>query len=182
MLKLHEVQQGTSEWHDLRAGKYTGSSAHKVLKYGAIEYSLTDQGEFGGNWYTRRGHILEEEAIELYEAIKKTTVQRPGFVTNSRYPNCGYSPDGLLDDRVIEVKCFNEAKHLQLYKGNVPLEVLAQIYFGMLICERKLANLIIYNPELEPKLAFKIIEVKYRRAIFTNFKRILQTGEVAHAK
>ena len=25
--------------------------------------------QFAGNFYTKRGHILEEEAIELYEAI-----------------------------------------------------------------------------------------------------------------
>lgn len=180
MIQLHQVEQGSDEWQALRQGRYTGSNAHKLLKYGARPYSLTESSEFTGTFWTKRGHLLETEAIELYEAITGTTVEHPGFVTNSKFPDCGYSPDGLQAAHVIEVKCFNEPKHLKLYGGELPLEIMAQIHFGMLICERKLARLVIYNPKLEPKLALKIIEIKARPAIHQNFKRIL-TKEANHA-
>lgn len=181
MIKVHEVEQGTDEWHELRAGKYTGSNAHKLLKFGRIDYAITERG-FGGNFFTKRGHVLEDEAIEIYEQITGTIVDRVGFVTNSQWPNCGYSPDGISGEVLIEVKCFNEAKHLKIAGGDIPLEILAQIYFGMLITGKRIAHLIIYNPDLDPKRAFKIIEVKYKRAVINNFKRILQTKEVTNAR
>lgn len=176
MVKVHRVEQGSNEWHQLRAGKYTGASAHKLLKFGAIDYSLTNSGNFRGNFWTKRGHILEEEAIELYETIKKVSIDRPGFVTNSRYPDCGYSPDGLAPDRIIEVKSFDEKKHLEIYHADpesIPITILGQVHFGMFICEIDSADLVIYNPNLEAKLAFKIIHIESRPNIKANFKRIL---------
>jgi len=174
MVTIHDVNQGTEAWHALRSGKYTGANAHKLLRYGATSFSLTEHSSFGGNYHTKRGHALEPEAIGLYEAITGTHVERPGFVTNTAYPTAGFSPDGLQTARVVEVKCFNEEKHLKLYGGDIPLEVLAQIHFGMLICELKAASLLIYNPDLDdPKKCFKIIDIPYNRNIANNFKRIL---------
>lgn len=187
MITVHDCLQGTDAWHELRSGKYTGSNAHKLLTAGGKKviadgastlYALTGTDEFGGNFYTKRGHILEEEAIELYEAIKRQKVERPGFVTNTSFPACGYSPDGIVPDATIEVKCFNQAKHMAIYGGEIPLTVMAQLHFGMLICGKALARLVIYNPELDPKLAFKIIEVKARRPITKNFNQILTNNKV----
>ncbi|HEX4201340.1 MAG TPA: YqaJ viral recombinase family protein [Chthoniobacterales bacterium] len=183
MITVHEVEQGSDEWQELRAGKYTGSNAHKLLRHGAGTYALTEQNGFGGNFWTKRGHLLETEAVELYERIARVSVDRPGFVTNDRYPRCGYSPDGLVLERaLLEVKCFDEPKHLKLIAGDISLEILAQVHFGMLICERKIAYLLPYNPKLEPRKAFKIIPIKFNRAIANNFKRILSAKEVQIGK
>lgn len=178
MIVIHDLEQGSQAWHDIREGRFTGSSAHNLLKHGAVDYSLTKPSNFKGNFYTKRGHTLEPEAIQLFESIYKTTVQRPGFVTNDRYPTAGYSPDGLTNDMVIEVKCFNEKRHLDMYDGNIPFEILAQIHFGMFVCEKKIATLIIYNPSLDlnkysVKQQFKMIQIKQNRNIINNFKRIL---------
>lgn len=178
MIQIHELEQGADEWHKLRQGKYTGSNAHKLLKYGAIDYALTQASNFKGNFYTKRGGILEHEAIELYATIKQCTVTRPGFVTNTGYPLCGYSPDGLTDDRVVEVKCFNKTRHMQIFKGEIPIEVLAQVHFGMLICDKPYAHLVIYNPDLDPTYAFKSITIRATRNIQNNFKRILSQDKV----
>jgi hypothetical protein len=179
MITVHDVEQGTDEWQQLRAGKFTGSNAHKLLKYGARSYSLTEQSDFAGTFHTKRGHLLEPEAIELFEAIKHLTVDRPGFITNDAYPDCGYSPDGTLPTHIVEVKCFAEAKHLQVLEGQIPLEIMAQVQFGMLVCERKAAWLLLYNPKLDPKIAFKMIEIKARSVVQQNFRRILTAKAVA---
>jgi hypothetical protein len=173
-VKIHEVDQNTSEWMQLRSGKYTGSNADKLLRFGAIDYALTEQSDFKGNYHTKRGHILEEECVELYEKITGNNVDRPGFVTNDKYISCGYSPDGLCGETLIEVKCFNTVKHMLTVNGAIPFKVEAQIHFGLFICELKQAQLLIYNPEIEnPKDAFKIINIKARKSIQDNFKRIL---------
>lgn len=174
MITIHEVIQGTPEWHALRGGKYSGSNAYKLLgSFGANEYAKAIEQSFKGNFYTKRGHILEPEAIEFYEKITSVPVGRPGLVSNSAYPTAVYSPDGLTSDRVIEVKCFNEVEHMKIYNGDIGIKVLAQIHFGLMICEKKAAHLVIYNPSLDAKRALKIIDIKYNKAIADNFRRIL---------
>ncbi len=181
-ITIHEnIEQGSDEWHQLRAGKFTGSNADKLLKFGTIDYSLTEKGTFRGNFWTKRGHILEAEAIDLYQQIFGTVVTTAGFVTNSRYPLCGYSPDGLTDTKVIEVKCFDEKAHMAIYNGEIPFKILAQIHYGMFICGRRAADLIIYNPNLKTEQAFKVIPIRANRAIQANLKRILTTKEAVPA-
>lgn len=180
MITLHNVEQGSPEWHALREGLYTGEKAHLLLKYGKIDYALNHLNTFKGNRWTERGHLLEGEAIELYEKIRQINVLRPGFVTNDKYPDMGYSPD-FLDSALGEVKCFDEPNHMELIRAkrqdDIPLKILAQIYFGLVITELPLAYLIPYNPKIkEVKDRFKIIEIKPKRVIINNFNKIMLGG------
>jgi hypothetical protein len=202
VITIHQLQQGTPEWHSIRTGLYTGSNADKVLRFAssvkvvdgvASGYSITELSGFGGNFYTERGHILEDEALDIYAQITGHSLSRPGFVTNSEFPTCGYSPDGHDDvlDIPLEVKCFNKKKHLEMFNGDVEVKILAQIHFGQLVWEKRGARLLIYNPDFakkeidgfpnpdyDPGKAFKIIEVPYNQNIENNFKRILANGKV----
>lgn len=202
MITIHNLEQGSEEWQQIRKDLYTGTGAEKLLSFsghvkivnGVVSaYALTEITGFSGNFFTKRGHILEEQAIKLYEKIKRVTVDRAGFVTNSRFPNCGYSPDGLRTDRTIECKAFGKEKHMEIFNGAIPLKVLAQCYFGMLICGKKICDLVIYNPdfakrELEdgspnpdynPKYAIKIITLRHNPKIAANFKRKLLPQKAA---
>lgn len=172
MLSLHGVTQGSPEWHTLRSGRVTASNAHKLLSRGKEE-AMKPQMAFSGNFYTERGHRLEDEAIELYEAIINMTVARVGFITNDKYPDCGYSPDGILPDRLIEVKAFNGKKHTESYM-NIPSEVLAQVHFGLMITELPVAVLIFYNPDIDPIEDNFLLKVIGRdQKIIENFERRL---------
>lgn len=180
MITIHDVEQGSDEWHELREGKYTGSNAYKLLgSFGANEYAKAIQTGFKGSFWTKRGHVLEEEAVELYEKIYKVQVARPGFVTNSKYPGCLYSPDGLPPIPLLEVKCFDIPQHLELVNAktedDIPFKIRAQIHYGLLICERPYAHLAAYNPsqKLMVKQKFRVITIKRSPAIAANFKRIL---------
>ncbi len=188
MIHVHDIEQGSPAWLKLRENLYTGTGAEKLLAYAgqikiingvASSYALTEITGFTGNFYTRRGHILEDEALELYSSITGHRVDTPGFITNDGFPSCGYSPDGHDADlaAILEVKCFKEDKHLAMFDGAIPIKILAQIYFGMFIWNKRRARLIIYNPDLEdPAKCFKIIEIKYNRNIMNNFKRKLSTA------
>lgn len=204
MITVHDVEQGSEEWLKLREDLYTGQNADKLLSHsdkvkivnGIVSaYALNELTGFGGNFYTRRGHVLEDEALDLYRQITGHRVSRPGFVTNSKWPSCGFSPDGHDDDLELplEVKAFNEAKHMKMFNGEVPLKILAQIYFGQFIWEKKGARLVIYNPDFakkqiegepnplyDPAKAIKIIDVRYNRNIMLNFKRKLTPQEVVY--
>lgn len=174
MVTLHDVEQGSKEWEELREGLYTGSGADKLLKFGTIDYALLHTNGFRGNFWTERGHMLEEEAIDLYERIFKIPVDRVGFITNDKYPDCGYSPDGIVNDVLIEVKAFDEPEHNKLLEGEIPFKTLAQVYFGLFITEKKMAHLIAYNPKMKDiKDKFRLIPIKPKRSISSNFRRIL---------
>lgn len=185
MIRVHtNIKQGTDEWLTMRKSLYTGSNAHKLLQHaqkrrvvnGTVEsYALPVDDGFGGNFHTRRGHALEEQAIALYEQIKGVKVDRPGIVTNIEFPKCAYSPDGYrMFECTIEVKAFKEDKHLQLINGDIPIEVLAQCHFGMMICGVDRCDLTPINPRIsDPKRAFKIIPIYRNEKIINNFKRVL---------
>jgi hypothetical protein len=168
MLTLHNIEQRSAEWHKLREGRFTASNAGKLLEFGP--HKALEPSTFTGNKWTERGLILEPEAIELYERVKQIDVLHVGFVTNSHYPNCGASPDGLTD-RLIEVKCFEKDKHLSINLETIPFEVMAQLQFGMMICEMETADLVLYNPDVDAKDALKIISVERDIRIFN---RILE--------
>lgn len=157
-----EVTQNSEEWNRLHDDLVSGSSADVLLTRGLDEAMRQDFGAFRGNYYTQRGHILEGEAIEVYEAVYNCTVQIVGFVINSKYPNGGCSPDGLDGDWLLEVKCFGEKKHLSIRKAaDIPFKIMAQLQFNMMISGKKKARLILYNPDIEDnKLAFHVIEVR----------------------
>ena len=170
MIKIHNVIQGSAEWHKIRENRYTGQNAHKLLKTDDKSYALnSSHDEWNGNFYTQRGHILEEQAIEIYEKIKGLKVDRPGFVTNDKYPKAGYSPDGLLPDRTIEVKSFNEKRHLSNAEY-LEMEVKAQSQFGQVICEKDLTDVILYNPKLDADKALFIITIRKNPLIHKNIK------------
>jgi hypothetical protein len=183
MIQTHNLKQGSPEWLAARVGKYTGSNAYKLLgSHGVLEYAKAIESEFHGTFWTKRGHILEDEAIELYELIKGVKVERPGFITNDKYPNCLYSPDGILPGKGIEVKSFDLPQHMKLVRGDIDIKIMAQTHFGYLITELPEWELIAYNPHesLSPREQLVIIPIKRNPAILRNFKRIL-TQEVAHA-
>lgn len=185
MITVHQLEPGSPEWHAIRDPLYTGSNADRLLRFGLIEYSLNQGSSFGGNFYTRRGHTLEDEAIELYREITGHTVlhgKEVGFVTNSKYPTLGFSPDGFdVDlDMPIEVKAFKEDKHLAMLQGDIPMKVEAQMHFGQFVWEKKGSIFLPYNPDIEdPAKCIAIIPVRFNRNIHNNFKRIL--GGVSHA-
>lgn len=171
-----DLEQGSETWKMLRENQFTGSNAYKLLtSFGAGTWAMANDTGFTGNFYTRRGHLLEDQAIELYERIKGVTVGHTGFVTNAKYPNCLYSPDGFLPDRTIEVKAFSVNKHLQAIK-NPSIAIKAQCHFGQLILEKKLTDLILFNPskELPPEQRLVIITIKHDKDIQNNFKRIIR--------
>lgn len=176
MITIHDIPQNSTEWHDIRRNKATGSNADILLTKGldaALRANLTS---INSNYFTERGHILEAEAIELYEAIYSTQVQRPGFVVNEQYPIAGCSPDGIDGDVLLEVKCFNERKHREIAQGDIPLKIMAQVQFNMFICELPSARLIMYNPDIaDDAMAFVVREVKRNVQIHANFVKKLFT-------
>lgn len=168
MIVWHDIEQGTPEWKALRKGLWTGSVAIRLLQ-GKL---LQSNADWGGNDATRRGHALEVAAIREYERKYRRKVARPGFVTNTVYPNAGYSPDGIDGGWLLECKAFNGTRHEDLVAEKIPLTVLVQIYFGMIITGKRKARLLAFNPEYEEQLT--VIEIVYDKSIGNNIRAKLR--------
>lgn len=174
MITIHDLEQGSPAWHEIRKDKVTGSIAYILLAKGLEEaIAKNSKRAFKGNYYTDRGHVLEHEAIELYEQINDVSVGRFGFITNELYPNAGASPDGIADNVLLEVKCFNGHRMMKVGKY-IPFEVRSQLQFNMLICDLPYADLVLYNPDLADEDAFKQIREHADKRIHANIIRKLK--------
>jgi hypothetical protein len=152
MIRYYKFKQRSEQWHKYRKGKWTGSTAIDLLR-GKSAPPQSDSTY--DNKYMLRGRVLEPLAIEAYERKYRCNVASYGFVTNSKYPHAGYSPDGVDEaNTLLESKSFNLEKHDAIVSGKmpIPIETTAQIQFGMLISELKKARLILYNPDSETPL------------------------------
>lgn len=160
MIHLHDYAQGSQEWLDARVGKVTCSNALFLLEKGKQACLIKNADAANritpnGNTYAERGHALEHEVRELLNAQlaeKSLVLVETGMLTNDKYPDAGYSPDGLIkhpndpNDKflaIAEIKSYNDvveksAKNLHLKKDehivkkyfNESGEPMASVYVG----------------------------------------------------
>jgi len=165
---IHDVEQGTEAWHNLRAGIPTASEFSKlVTSTGKVsksmsEYAMVLAAEkfagkmvdgFTGNMYTERGKELEDEARADYEMTMQQPVVEVGIVTNDLIQYAA-SPDGMVGENgMVEFKCKIAKEHIKtiLYfekHGKAPTDYIAQTQGQMFVCERDWVDLMFYHPEL----------------------------------
>ena len=174
-------EQNTQEWFGLRFGVVTASSiANIVTNTGQVSKGAgrsTYLGQLTGDTLlrrpqlppghssmaTERGHELEPRAIEWYEKETGRAVHRVGFVFQNELRAAGCSPDGLCEDRGLEVKCpliAGMIKHIRhiTTKGTVPTEYMGQIQFSMWVTGLQLWDFILYTPE--PEIPSQVVTVE----------------------
>lgn len=156
------VEQGTDEWLELRAGILTASVMHQVVtpklkpakndKVRTLSYSLLAQritGRLEPNFQSydmERGVIDEITARDLYSE-KYEPAHETGFITNDKWGfTLGYSPDGLVgDDGLLEIKSKLQKLHTKVIINNVtPEQHVIQCQHGLLVSERKWIDFISY--------------------------------------
>lgn len=127
------VEQNTDEWYALRAGKLTSSNLSKVManlgkafgepakKYAVnIAIEQITGNPISSNYsndHMERGHEQEPIARNLYEQEMFCEVTNGGFFDGGFI---GCSPDGLLEDGVIEIKSVIPSVHFaNIKRGSV---------------------------------------------------------------
>jgi hypothetical protein len=112
--EIIECEQNSPEWLRARMGIPTASAFSDVLAKGEGKtrrtYMLKLAGELitgepmesFSNAHTERGHLLEEEARDLYTLQTGADIARVGFIRNGR---AGCSPDSLIgEEGGLEIK------------------------------------------------------------------------------
>jgi len=165
---IHDMEQGTDAWFEVRCGIPTGSKFKDLITSTGTPsktmptYAATLAGDlyagksldgFEGNQWTDRGTELEPQARDSYQFLNDSEVVETGFVTadSGLY---GVSPDGLIDDDgMVEFKCLKTSNHiaaLMYYSKNKksPPAYIQQVQGQMMTCEREWCDLVFYHPDL----------------------------------
>lgn len=168
-MKTFDFDQGTMEWNAVRAGVVTASEFKNLMtdkleprKVGAEMPQTYLCRKLAERWHggplpgfsavaTEFGHLREDEAVPRFELDYMTAVKRVGFILSDD-GRCGCSPDGLLDESGLEVKCLEDPNHLKyLLAGQLPDEFAAQVHFSMFVTGFKSWHFYAYNANF-PKL------------------------------
>lgn len=164
---IHNVQQGSAEWLNLRAGRFTATDAQalaeakKGLETVALEktaYLLTGNlPDIFENPAMQAGHIREPFARKAYEEYAGVKVETVGFIEQDEF--CGFSPDGLVGkDGLIEIKCKQDKAHLYtVLSGKIDPKHWAQMQFQLLVSGRKWCDYVCFNPMFKNPLYVKRI-------------------------
>lgn len=149
---IHDVEQGSDEWHQARNGLITASEVKLILtptlkkantdKTRAHAYELAAQRISG---YTEPSYIGDEmlrgQADEITARDKYSEhfepVEEMGFITrNIGGGLLGYSPDGagVMGDFGIEIKSRRQKFQVQTIAENeIPTEHIMQVQAGLLV-------------------------------------------------
>lgn len=194
---LHDVEQGTPEWYQLRAGLATASEFKKLVtatgkastsvgpyaRLLAVETLLNRPAEqFGGNAATERGNELEPEAREYYEFTTEQEVKTVGFITNDE-KTAGCSPDALVGDKgLLEIKCPLEQQFINcfddVHAGKCPSDYIIQVQAQIFISNREWCDLFLFHPEL-PKKHVRVFPDLELHAVFEAQLEVLLSEKAA---
>lgn len=161
-MKIHNVEQQTSEWYALKDLKLTSSKATAIGNDGkgldtlARELvrkhysSSTDEGFETRD--TKRGNELEPIGREMYELETGKKVQLVGFIELDEFT--GASTDGLIgEDGVYEGKAPDDNTYFQILMDmQVPSDYLWQAQMELLVTNRAYCDLTFYNPNFAKSL------------------------------
>ena len=159
-----ELDQGSSDWHDARAGIVT-ASAMRSLVTGSGQVANNDtsrglirtlaaeriMGKPADSFSSRmmdRGTALEPFARDLYSE-HYAPVEEVGFIRlDTDEYSLGYSPDGVIGhDGLIEIKSPGPKEHLRtILDDDVPSVYKWQVQVGLLVTGRSWLDFISYCP------------------------------------
>ena len=170
------VQQGTPEWHQLRAGKVTASRVADILaktKTGpsasrqnylielAIQRTTGIIAESYSNAAMEWGTQTEPQARVAYEVNTNNFVDQVAFIDHPTIAWFGCSPDGLVSDRgLVEIKCPNSATHWEYFKSKEPpKKYFIQMQAQMAVTGRDWCDFISFDPRMPDRSQLLIVNV-----------------------
>jgi putative phage-type endonuclease len=169
------IIQGSEEWLRLRLGKVTASRVADVLAKtktgvsasranylielalqrvtGVIEPSFMNDAM---QW----GKDNEQTARTAFEVAHNVFVDQVAFVDHPTIPNFGCSPDGIIGDSLLELKCpYQSAVHWSYFKDGCPSKYYTQIQAQMSCTGAKSVWFVSYDGRMPPRSQLYIEEV-----------------------
>lgn len=169
-MKIHNVEQDTPEWYQLRAGLPTASEFNKILTMTGkkstqaddyanrltAEWIMKDKAESFTSEWMERGMAMEQEAVDFYAFHYDADPEPVGFITNNE-ETYGCSPDRLLGNGGLELKCPAPQTQVAYLLDNEKLRKAyhVQVQGQIFVAEFEFVDLFSYHPDL-PKVRLRI--------------------------
>lgn len=106
---------------------------------------------------------IESEPLARMAFESKTgcLAEEVGFIKHPTIDLCGGSPDGLIDDGGLEIKCpWNSANHLKTVRDGMPEEHIAQVQGLMWITERRWWDFVSFDPRMPEPLQLYVQRIE----------------------
>lgn len=172
-MKVISAPQGSPEWLQARVGLVTASRVADVVaktKTGVSASRAAYLGELiaerltgasAASDYTnddmRRGTELEPHARFAYEMKTEQIVETVGLVLHPTL-QAGASPDGLVADGLIEIKCPRTHVHIEyLLAGKPPAKYLPQMAWQCICTGRAWCDFVSYDPRMPEALQLFVV-------------------------
>jgi putative phage-type endonuclease len=175
MTEYKEVEQGTDAWLQIRKGKVTASRVADVMAKtktgvsasrgnylielalqrvtGVIEASYTNDAM---QW----GKDNEQTARTAFEVAHNVFVDQVAFVDHPTIKDFGCSPDGIIGDSLLELKCpYQSAVHWSYFKDGCPSKYYTQIQAQMSCTGAKSVWFVSFDPRMPARSQLYIEEV-----------------------
>ena len=172
-MKIHNVEQGSEAWFALRLGVPSASrfkdlltptgkpsaSSEKYMHELLAEKMSGKRFDSFDTFHMKRGRELEPEAANVFSFQTDLVCREVGFVTNDS-ETVGCSPDRLIFDSGLEIKCPMHTTHVKYLidyhkDGEMPVEYYAQVQGTMWLMELEDYWFMSYHPDL-PNLIMNV--------------------------
>jgi putative phage-type endonuclease len=179
--------QRTDEWFAARVGKVTASRVADAVArtrsgWGAsranyeaellVERLTGQPAPRFSNAAMQWGTDTEPFAIAAYEFYTDLTVFPVGFVDHPRIAMSGASPDGMVDDGLVEIKCPNTATHIQTLLGSpIDDKYIKQMHWQMACTDRNWCDFVSFDPRMPEEMRIHITRVQRDQALIDSLEK-----------
>jgi len=170
-----EVEQGSDSWLEIRRGKATASRVADILAKTKTGVSAS-RGNYMIELALQRvtkviepsfmndamqwGKDNEQTARTAFEVAHNVFVDQVAFVDHPTIKDFGCSPDGVIGDSLLELKCpYQSAVHWSYFKDGCPSKYYTQIQAQMSCTGAKSVWFVSYDPRMPPRSQLYIEEV-----------------------
>jgi putative phage-type endonuclease len=170
-METHLIEQGTDAWKQLRRGKVTASRVADIISKTKTGYSTSRDkymtqlllerltGTIAES-YTNAAmeHGIEQEpfARAAYEQKMGVLVDEVAFVNHPTIEQSGASPDGIVGDALVELKCPMSHTHLESILGGLDDQYKIQVNWQMACTGAKYTDLCSFDPRFPAELQLVI--------------------------
>jgi len=165
MIIIDNIEQGSLEWFKLKAGKPSASSFDKIVttkgepSKSRKSYLYKLAGEkvtgFRSEGFQSdamlHGIETEQEAVNMYELQTGVECEKVGVVYKDEERKFLCSPDRIVGDGILEVKCPQIATHVEYLLGNkLPTKYFQQVQGQLFITGAEWCDFMSYYQGLKP--------------------------------
>ena len=173
--KYLNIEQGSESWLRIRLGKVTASRVADVMaktktgvsaSRGNYLIELALQRVTGviepsyKNDAMQWGTDNEQTARTAFEVAHNVFVDQVAFVDHPTIKDFGCSPDGIIGDSLLELKCpYQSAVHWSYFKDGCPSKYYTQIQAQMSCTGAKSVWFVSFDPRMPARSQLYIEEV-----------------------